>query len=128
MLAQQVVRAAFALSFLFSAGFHAVALGFPEVSIPEPQWEHLLFVGLNLGFAAAAFGAFLPTRLELGLVVAFVIAQSVEHVTRLALRHGTPQDWLQNVGALAFAGALLTAKLLEVVSRRPEVGEREGRS
>lgn len=110
----QLVRVALCLAFLFSAGFHLVALAFPEVSIPEPWWEHLLFVGIGLALAGVAVTEALPMRLELGLVVAFTAAQLAEHAARLALRHETPQDLLQNVGAMAFALVLLGLKLLEL--------------
>ncbi len=72
----------------------------------------------GLAFAIEVFTAGLPRRFEHPLALVFAWAQLVEHIARLALRHSTPQDWLQNVGAIVFAVFLVVLSTVESLESR----------
>lgn len=61
------------LLFLASAMFHALALTWPSISIPESQAEHVLFVIVNLWLANSLDSAFLSLRNLGRFFIAFVI-------------------------------------------------------
>lgn len=112
-----LVRTALCIAFLASAVFHVLALKFPRISIPEPWWEHRLFVVWNIGAAVLVLREPLTLRArrwEFAAVLLFVVAQLAEHTARLIVRHDSPQDWLQNLGAIVFALLLVIAKCVEL--------------
>ncbi len=93
-----------ALLFLASALFHAFALTWPGISVPETPETHLLFVLVNLWLAnetrtaSRSAAAFLRVRFFVALT-ALTIHQGVVH-GYLLLNSGRPNiDW-QSAGVL----------------------------
>lgn len=42
-----ITRIILSVFFGFSMVFHILAVTWPQISIPEPAWEHVLFAGIN---------------------------------------------------------------------------------
>jgi heme/copper-type cytochrome/quinol oxidase subunit 4 len=80
--------------------FHFLALYWPQISIPEPESEHLFFVVLNLFFVWLFLEPRLPVKVLILLISLLLFQQIVVHVPRFIQAVHEHRLDLQSPGAI----------------------------
>lgn len=91
--------------FAASSLFHLLSLCWPQISIPEPPIEHLIFFVLNMVIAYGfTFGDWKNSSMSF-IIVPLAVEQWVEHLPRAIATVGTQgniQETMQNLLTLVF--------------------------